>query len=88
MVRCTPENEFKGLVCRNFLQNCPVTTKDITNAYNNFYPDIVTLKVNMTGNTPRKVVMDHVTIPEKIKDTKKCDTKNRYDVCEQTVIYS
>jgi len=32
MIGCPSEKDFKGMVSTNMIRNCPIDTKDITNA--------------------------------------------------------
>ena len=34
------QHDFANLVCDQLVQNCPITTNDVTNAYNIFGPDL------------------------------------------------
>jgi hypothetical protein len=63
MIRNPSEGDFKGLVSRNLIKNCPVTTTDITNARRIFGPDLASIQGKTVQWTPAPVVADYVAVP-------------------------
>jgi hypothetical protein len=63
MIRNPSKGDFKGMVSRNLIKNCPVTTTDITNAHKIFGPDLASIQGKTVQRTPGPVVADYVAVP-------------------------
>ena len=49
------DRKYKDMVTKKLLQNCPITTHDITNADYMFGPNLACLRVNTVRNKPIRV---------------------------------
>jgi hypothetical protein len=63
MIGNPSKGDFKGIVSRNLIKNCSVTTTDITNACKIFGPDLASIRGKTVQQTPAPVVADHVAVP-------------------------
>jgi hypothetical protein len=63
MIRNPSEGDFKGMVSRNLIKNCPVRTSDITNARAIFGPDLTSIQGKTVQRTPAPVLADYVAVP-------------------------
>jgi hypothetical protein len=60
------KGDFKGMVSRNLIKNCPVTTTDITNARKIFGPDLASKQGKTVRRTTGPVVADYVAVPHSL----------------------
>jgi hypothetical protein len=63
MIGNPSEGNFKGIVSRNLIKNCPVTTTDITNAHTIFGPDLASVQGKTVQRMSAPVVADYVAVP-------------------------
>ncbi len=63
MIGNPSKGDFKGMVIRNLIKNCPNTTADIANAHKNFSPDLASIRGKTVQRTPVPVVADYVAVP-------------------------
>ena len=74
MIRNPSKKDFKGMVSRNMIKNCPVTTTDITNARTIFGPDLPSIRGTTVRRTPAPVVADYVAVPRALVEQNKVVT--------------
>jgi len=74
MIGNPSEKDFKGMVSRNMIKNCPVTTTDITNAHTIFGPDLPSIRGKTVRRTPAPVVADYVAVPRALVEQNKVVT--------------
>jgi hypothetical protein len=65
------EEDFKGMVRGNMIQNCPVTPDLITNARTIFGPNLPSLQGKTVWQTPAMVVSEYVSVPREIVEQNK-----------------
>jgi hypothetical protein len=63
MIRNPSKRDFKNIVRGNLINNCPVTSDDVTNAHAIFGPDLANLRGKTVWQTPVPVVGDYVSVP-------------------------
>ena len=66
MIGPPTEREYQGLVRQNFLQDCPITPSDITNAHKIFGPDLANIRGKTVRRKPEHVNTAIVDIPQQI----------------------
>jgi len=74
MIGNPDKKDFKNMVSRNMIQNCPVTTTDITNALAIFGPDLTSIRGKTVRRTPAPVVADYVAVPRALVEQNKVVT--------------
>ncbi len=60
MIGNPSKGDYRGLVSRNMISNCPIAPTDITNAIAIFGPDLASVQGKTVRRTPAPVVADHV----------------------------
>jgi hypothetical protein len=63
MIGNPSKGDFKGMVSRNLIKNCPIPTTDIANARKIFGPDLASIRGKTVRRTPAPVVADYVAVP-------------------------
>jgi hypothetical protein len=63
MVGNPSEKDYQGLVSRNFINNCPIASSDVTNARAIFGPDHASVRGKTVRKKPAPVVVDYVAAP-------------------------
>jgi hypothetical protein len=63
MIANPTERDFAGMVHEQLLTNCPVTVRDIDNAYQFFGPDLANLRGKTPRTKPERVQVKYVHIP-------------------------
>ncbi len=66
MIRNPSESDYKGIVCRIMIKNCPITPADITNIQVMFGPDLPSVQGKTVRPTPPPVVADYVVVPRSL----------------------
>jgi hypothetical protein len=56
------EKDYKGMVSNNLIENCPITSKDISNARTIFGPDLASIQGKTVRRAPEPVVTDYVAV--------------------------
>jgi hypothetical protein len=74
MISNPNKGDFKGMVSRNLIKNCPVTTNNITNARTIFGPDLASIQGKTVRRTPAPVVADYVAVPRAVVEQNKVVT--------------
>jgi hypothetical protein len=74
MIGNPSKGDFKGMVSRNLIKNCPVTTTDITNARAIFGSDLTSIRGKTVRRTPAPVVADYVAVPHTLVEQNKVVT--------------
>ena len=57
------EKDYKGMVSNYLIANCPITSKDISNAQTIFGPDLASSRGKTVRQAPEPVVTDYVAVP-------------------------
>ncbi len=68
------ESNFKGMVRGNMIQNCLITSDDITNVRTIFGPDLASIRGKTVRWTPATVVADYVEVPRSLVQNNKVVT--------------
>ena len=63
MLGCQSQKDFEGIVCSNLITNCPVTQKDVSNAYVLLGQNLLGLRGKTEKHKPERMEMDYVQIP-------------------------
>jgi hypothetical protein len=63
MIGNPSKGDFKGMVSGSLINNCPITTIDITNVHKIFGPDLASIQGKTVQRTPAPVVADYVAVP-------------------------
>ena len=66
MIGAPTEREYQGLVRQIFLQDCPITPSDITNAHKIFGPDLANIRGKTVRRKSEHVSTEIVEIPQQI----------------------
>jgi hypothetical protein len=74
MIGNPSEQDFKGMVRRYMIHNCPITTKAITNARAVYGPSLECVKGKTVQLTPAPVVVDYMAVPKEIMERNKIVT--------------
>jgi hypothetical protein len=74
MIGNPSEQDFKGMVRGNMINNCPVTTKVITKAHAMYGPSLESAREKTVRRMPAPVVVDYVAVPKKIVERNKIVT--------------
>ncbi len=69
MIGNPSKGDYKGLVSRNMISNCPIAPVDITNARAIFGPDLASVHGKTVRKTP--AVEDHVAVPHALVERNK-----------------
>ena len=62
MIGNPSEQDFKGMVRRYMIHNCPITTKAITNARAVYGPSLECVRGKTVQLTPAPVVVDYIAV--------------------------
>jgi hypothetical protein len=57
------EGDYKGMVCGNMINKCPIITSDITNAKTILGSDLASVQGKNVHCTPAPMVADYVAVP-------------------------
>ena len=57
------KKDYKGMVSNNLIPNCPITSKDVSNAWTIFGPDLASIWGKTVQRAPEPVVTDYVAVP-------------------------
>jgi hypothetical protein len=68
------KSDYKGMVRGNMIQNCPLTSKDITNRCAIFGPDLASIRGKTVQRTPALVMVDYVNVPRSVVETNRIVT--------------
>jgi hypothetical protein len=68
MVATPSPRDYEGMVRLNMLKDCPVTNDDIKNANKIFGTDLATIRGKTVRRHPKRVITDHVNIPQLLVD--------------------
>ncbi len=71
MIGNLSERNLKNMVRGNLINDCPVTSDDITNARTIFGPDLVNLRGKTVWQTPVPVVGDYMWVPREVVERNK-----------------
>ena len=63
--------DFKNIISRNLILNCPVTASDFARADKMYGRDIHALKGKITRTKPKPVVIDYLVMPKNILENNK-----------------
>ena len=63
--------DFKNIISKNLILNCPVTAGDVARAEKNYGKDIHALKGKTTRTKPKPVVIDYLVMPKNILENNK-----------------
>jgi hypothetical protein len=74
MIGNPSKGDFKGIMRKNMIKNCPVTTDPITNAPTIFGPDLASIRGKKFCKMPKPVLLDYVAEPRSIVDKNKVVT--------------
>ena len=66
MVGAPNKKKFKMMIWQNIIQNCQFTVEDIQIEENIFYPNVFTLKVRTTRQSPKVVVDNFIEISREL----------------------
>ncbi len=64
MIANPTEREFTGIVCENFLTNCPITVCNVDNANQIFGPNLANLRGKKTSAKPDHIRVKYARIPK------------------------
>jgi hypothetical protein len=65
------KGDFKQMVKGNMINNCPITSKAVTNMRAILGPDLPSLRGKMVRRMPAPVVADYVAIPREVVEQNK-----------------
>jgi hypothetical protein len=68
------EKDYKGMVSNNLIANCPISSKDISNARTIFGPDLASIRGKTVQRAPEPVVTDYVAVPRTLIEANKAIT--------------
>jgi hypothetical protein len=68
------EKDYKGMVSNNLIANCPISSKDVSNARTIFGPDLASIRGKTLQRAPEPVVTDHVAVPRTLIEANKVIT--------------
>ncbi len=71
MIGNPSKRDFKNTVKGNLINNCPVSSDDVTNAHAIFGPDLANLRGKKVWQTPAPVVDDYVSVPREVVERNK-----------------
>ncbi len=71
MVGNPSEKDYQGLVSRNFINNCPISSSNVTNARAIFGPDLASVRGKTVRKKPAPVVVDYVAVPHTLIEANK-----------------
>jgi hypothetical protein len=74
MIGNPSEKDYKGMVSRNLITNCPITTTNISNPHVMFGPDLASIRGKTVQRTPVPVVADYVAVTCSLVETNKVIT--------------
>ncbi len=63
MIGNPSKGNYKGMVSRNMIKNCPIKPANITYARDMFRPDLPSVQDKTVWRSPAPVVADYVTVP-------------------------
>ena len=63
--------DFKTIISKNLILNCPVTASDVARAEKIYGQDIHALKEKITRTKPKPVVIDYLIMPKNILENNK-----------------
>jgi hypothetical protein len=64
------EKDYRGMVSSNMIENCPISTSDVSNARTIFGPDLPSVRGETVRQTPVPVVAEYVSVPRSLVETK------------------
>jgi hypothetical protein len=68
------KKDYKGMVSNNLIPNCPITSKDVSNARTIFGPDLASIQGKTVQRASESVVTDYVAMPQTIIQANKVIT--------------
>jgi len=68
------QKDCKGMVSNNLIANCPITSKDVSNARTIFGPDLASIRGKTVRQAPEPVVTDYVAVPRTLIEANKVIT--------------
>ena len=68
------EKDYKGMVSNNLIANCPISSKDVSNARTIFGPDLASIRGKTVRRAPEPVVNDYVAVPRTLIEAQKMIT--------------
>jgi hypothetical protein len=68
------EKDYQGLVSGNLVNNCPISSSNVSNARAIFGPDLASVRGKTVGKKPAPVVMDYVAVPHTLVEANKVIT--------------
>jgi hypothetical protein len=68
------KSNFRGMVRGNMIQNCPITSDDVTNVRAIFGPDLASIRGKTVRRTPAPVVADYMEVPQLLVQNNKVVT--------------
>ena len=68
------EKDYKGMVSNNLIPNCPIISKDVSNARTIFGPDLASIQGKTVRQAPGPVVTDYMTVPRTLIQANKVRT--------------
>jgi hypothetical protein len=66
--------DYKGMVSNNLIANCPISSKDVSNARTIFGPDLASIRGKTVRRAPEPVVTDYVAVPRTLIEAQKMIT--------------
>jgi hypothetical protein len=71
MVGNPSEKDYKGIISNNLIANCPISSKDVSNARTIFAPDLASIRGKTVRQAPEPVVTDYVAVPQTLIEANK-----------------
>ena len=68
------KKDYKGMASNNLIANCPITSKDVSNARTIFGPDLASIRGKTVRRAPEPVVTEYVAVPRTLIDANKVIT--------------
>ena len=68
------EKDYKGMVSNDLIPNFPITSKDVSNAWTIFGPDLASIRGKTVQRAPEPVVTDYVAVPQTLIQANKVIT--------------
>jgi hypothetical protein len=68
------EKDYRGMVSSNMIENCPISTSDVSNARAIFGPDLPSVRGKTVRRTPAPVVAEYVSVPRSLVETNRIIT--------------
>ena len=68
------EKVYKGMASNNLIANCPITSKDVSNARTIFGPDLASIREKTVRRAPEPVVTEYVAVPRTLIEANKVIT--------------